>query len=184
MVTRRSAPPPSSKRFWKDKPHMFRNRCTAVRVAPIGRSAFRPVVSHGALAAQTPERRNRIDVQDYTIKAEISPNTQTITAQATVRFVPMDDGVTSAAFELNNALNVSQRGGCARQAGAGAAQPIGFHCPPEFRYAASQGTAVFGDILLRRPTHRRGGIARVTASNSPRFIPTSPTSYIRRAGSR
>ena len=50
----------------------------------------------------------RIDVQQYTIDAEISPNTQTLVAKTTVRFVPVDDGVTSASFELNNALNVSK----------------------------------------------------------------------------
>jgi hypothetical protein len=58
--------------------------------------------------AQQPARSNRIDVQDYVIDAEISPNTQTLTAKATVRFTPMDDGMTSASFELNNALNVSR----------------------------------------------------------------------------
>ena len=54
--------------------------------------------------APAQERRNnntsRIDVQQYTIDAEISPNTQSIAAKTTVRFVPVDDGVTSASFEL------------------------------------------------------------------------------------
>jgi hypothetical protein len=59
-------------------------------------------------AAQTPARNNRIDVQDYVIDAEISPNTQSLTAKCTVRFTPMDDGLTSTTFELNNALNVSR----------------------------------------------------------------------------
>ena len=85
---------------------MFRNTCTvALQMAPL---AVGLTLFAGVLAAQSPERRNRIDVQDYTIKAEINPNTQTITAQATVRFVPIDDGVTFATFELNNALNVSR----------------------------------------------------------------------------
>ena len=59
-----------------------------------------------AVVAQ--ERRNRIDVDAYAIDAEVSPKAQTLTAKATVRFVPLDDNSTSASFELNNALNVSR----------------------------------------------------------------------------
>jgi len=55
-----------------------------------------------------PDRRARIDIEQYTIEADISPNTQSMTAKATVRFTAIDDNVTSAAFELNNALNVSR----------------------------------------------------------------------------
>ncbi len=85
---------------------MFRNpHISPAGVAPL--IAILSIFAPGA-GAQQPERRNRIDVQDYTIKADVSPNTQTITAQATVRFVPIDDGVTGAVFELNNALNVSR----------------------------------------------------------------------------
>ena len=61
------------------------------------------------LAAQ--ERRtggSRIDVQDYAIEADVSPNTATLVAKATVRFLPVDENITSATFELNNALNVSR----------------------------------------------------------------------------
>ncbi|PWU10098.1 MAG: peptidase M1 [Terriglobia bacterium] len=58
--------------------------------------------------AQAQERRNRIDVDAYAIDAEVSPNTQTLTAKVTVRFVPLDDNTTSASFELNNALSVSR----------------------------------------------------------------------------
>jgi tetratricopeptide (TPR) repeat protein len=58
------------------------------------------------LSAQ-PERRGRIDVQDYTIDAEISPNTQSLSARAALRFIPSDDGLTFLTFELNNALNIS-----------------------------------------------------------------------------
>ena len=63
-----------------------------------------------SLAAPAQERRaaSRIDVQDYVIEAEVSPNTQSIAAKATVRFVPLDDGLNSVTFELNNALNVSR----------------------------------------------------------------------------
>jgi hypothetical protein len=64
----------------------------------------------GMHAASAQERRpaSRIDVQDYTIEADLSPNTSSIAAKTTVRFIPLDDGLTSATFELNNALNVSR----------------------------------------------------------------------------
>ena len=56
--------------------------------------------------APAQERRSRIDVEHYTIDAEINQRTQSLAAKTTVRFVPLDDNVTSATFELNNALNV------------------------------------------------------------------------------
>src|SRR5215472_12660183 len=77
---------------------MFRNRTLAAAVAVI---AF-------AAAGWSQDRRTRIDVEQYVIDAEVSPNTQSITAKVGVRFVPLDDNVTSASFELNNALNVSR----------------------------------------------------------------------------
>ena len=60
------------------------------------------------VAASAQERRSRIDVEQYTIDAEISPSAQTIAVKAVLRFTPLDDNVTSAAFDLNNALNVSR----------------------------------------------------------------------------
>ena len=69
-------------------------------------SAGMVLLAAGALAQE--QRRARIDVLDYTIDAEISPNTSDIQAKATVRFTPLDDGITSTSFELNNALNVSR----------------------------------------------------------------------------
>ena len=64
----------------------------------------------GLLVAAAPaqERRSRIDVEQYTIDAEITPDKQFIAAKAVVRFTPLDDNITSAAFDLNNALNVSR----------------------------------------------------------------------------
>src|SRR5437773_1832522 len=59
-------------------------------------------------SAPAQERRSRIDVQHYTINAEINQNTQTLVAKTTVRFVPLEDNFTTAVFELNNALNVSR----------------------------------------------------------------------------
>src|SRR5947208_11510495 len=62
-----------------------------------------------SLHAQPQDRRAaRIDIEGYTIEADISPNTSSMSAKATVRFTAIDDNVTSAAFELNNALNVSR----------------------------------------------------------------------------
>ena len=50
-------------------------------------------------------QRPRMDVDSYTIDAQVDPNTQTIRATAKVRFTPLDDA-TSLSFELNNALNL------------------------------------------------------------------------------
>ena len=102
------------------------------------------------VSAPAQERRpaSRIDVEQYTIDAEISPNTQSLDAKAAVRFVPLDDNVTSAVFELNNALNVSQGGGWRRQADSRLAQPAGFLGPPELRPAAAERPARDPDLLL------------------------------------
>jgi len=61
----------------------------------------------GAVPAQE-RRTGRIDVQLYTIEAEVTPNTSALACKASVQFLPVDDNVTSATFELNNALNVSR----------------------------------------------------------------------------
>jgi aminopeptidase N len=50
----------------------------------------------------------RIDVQQYTINAEVNPRTQSLTANVEVQFAAVDDNVTTANFELNNALNLSR----------------------------------------------------------------------------
>jgi len=60
------------------------------------------------LAQQNGQQATHIDVEGYTIDAQINPSTQTINARVAVRFVPLDDGVNSTTFELNNALNISQ----------------------------------------------------------------------------
>jgi aminopeptidase N len=59
-------------------------------------------------AAYAQERRARIRVDHYTIDAEVQPATQSLNATAEVRFVPLDNNVSSANFELNNALTVSK----------------------------------------------------------------------------
>jgi len=63
----------------------------------------------GAFSLSAQERRGpRLDVDAYAIDVDVSPNTQTLNARVTMRFVPLDDNFTNAAFELNNALNVSR----------------------------------------------------------------------------
>jgi tetratricopeptide (TPR) repeat protein len=49
-----------------------------------------------------------IDVQHYVIDAEVNQSSQSLTAVAQVRFVPQEENLRSATFQLNNALNVSK----------------------------------------------------------------------------
>src|SRR5256886_17636218 len=58
--------------------------------------------------AQAQERKTLIDVESYTIDADINQRTQSLAAKAAVRFTPLGDNTSSVAFELNNALNVSK----------------------------------------------------------------------------
>src|SRR5690242_18410556 len=69
------------------------------------------IATLGALpsfASAQEQRKSRIDVDHYTIEAEVNPRTQTLTASVNVRLVPLEDNVSSASFELNNSLNVSK----------------------------------------------------------------------------
>lgn len=52
-------------------------------------------------------KRTRLDVQHYTIDADINPRTQAITAAVKIDFNALEPG-TDAIFELNNALTVSK----------------------------------------------------------------------------
>ena len=54
------------------------------------------------------DRTPKIDVESYAIDVQINPDTQTLSARAAVRFAPVDDRITSATFELNNALSISR----------------------------------------------------------------------------
>jgi aminopeptidase N len=65
-------------------------------------------VTVGASAGLAQERRSRIDVEHYKIDVDINQRTQSLSAKAEVRFIPLDNNTTSASFELNNALNVSR----------------------------------------------------------------------------
>lgn len=55
-----------------------------------------------------PAARPRIDVEHYLIDAEVNPRTQSLTATVAVRFLPLDDRLSSAVFEFNGALSVSK----------------------------------------------------------------------------
>ena len=60
------------------------------------------------VAAQERRAGPQIDVEDYTIEADISPNSQSLSVTAVVRFVPLVDNLATASFELNNALNIAR----------------------------------------------------------------------------
>ena len=53
-------------------------------------------------------KRARIDVENYMIDADVNPRTQAVAANVKIRFVPLDNDISSVSFELNNALNVSR----------------------------------------------------------------------------
>jgi aminopeptidase N len=57
--------------------------------------------------AQSPDRRGRIDIQKYTIDADVNPRTQSIAATAKIDFTPLDN-TNDVTFELNSALSVSK----------------------------------------------------------------------------
>jgi len=57
-------------------------------------------------SAQSPDRRGRIDIQKYTIDADVNPRTQSIAATAKIDFTPLDN-TNDVTFELNSALSVS-----------------------------------------------------------------------------
>ncbi len=61
------------------------------------------------LAAQDRgSKSGRIHVDNYAIDAEINPHTQTLTANVKVRLMAVDNDVSTASFELNNAFTVSR----------------------------------------------------------------------------
>src|ERR1700741_1989749 len=65
------------------------------------------VASASFTASAQDTKRPRIDVEHYTIQAEVDPATQTLRATAVVRFSALDD-ITTVTFELNNALQISK----------------------------------------------------------------------------
>src|ERR1700739_2168625 len=51
--------------------------------------------------------KQRIQVNDYVIDADLAPKTHHITAKAKVKFTALDD-ISTAVFELHNALRVTR----------------------------------------------------------------------------
>jgi len=73
------------------------------------------LLAFAALLAIVPARSQerstasgRIDIDHYKIDAEINPRTQSLTATVEAHFSAVDNNVSTVAFELNNALNVSR----------------------------------------------------------------------------
>jgi aminopeptidase N len=83
---------------------MYRELCTRAAVPVLAGL----LLFAGAPGAPGQDRRSRIEVEQVAIDADISPSAQTLSAKAAIRFTPLDDNVSSASFELNNALNVSR----------------------------------------------------------------------------
>ena len=76
-------------------------------VGPLG-AALLVWMGTPAGPAQQNRPTSRLDVEQYSIEAEVTPSTSTLAAKTSVRFLPLGDGITSTTFELNNALNVSR----------------------------------------------------------------------------
>ncbi len=74
-------------------------------------------------AQPRPRETNDIDVQRYYIRAKVNPDTQTLTAEVDVVIHPIGREITSATFELNDALTVSKVVGADQQ-------PIAFSRDP------------------------------------------------------
>ena len=66
-------------------------------------AAIAVLTTVAAKAAEKP----RIEVNDYVIDADLAPKTHHITAKAKVKFTALDD-ISTAVFELNNALRVTR----------------------------------------------------------------------------
>ena len=74
-----------------------------------GHFAFFLAIAGGVAAlAQEKATRQRVDVLNYAITAEIMPATQTISASARIEFTAIDPGISTLTLDLSNALNVSQ----------------------------------------------------------------------------
>ena len=59
-------------------------------------------------AQQKGSQAGRIDVDNYSIDADVNPRTQALSANVKVRFIPLDNDMSTATFELNNAFTVSR----------------------------------------------------------------------------
>src|SRR5437763_13840511 len=87
---------------------LFRRTLAPARVPP----CFTRLLVLGAciLAISAPlsaSEKPRIQVNDYVIDADLAPKTHHLTAKAKVKFTALDD-ISTAVFELNNALRVTR----------------------------------------------------------------------------
>jgi len=87
---------------------LFRRTLAPARVPP----CFTRLLVLGAciLAISAPlsaAERSRIQVNDYLIDADLTPKTHHLTAKAKVKFTALDN-ISTAVFELNNALRVTR----------------------------------------------------------------------------
>ncbi len=85
---------------------MFRK--TLLAVVALASFALTPLAAQDRGHKTGGSKSGRIDIDNYSIDAEINPRTQTLTANVKVRFIPLDSDVSTASFELNNAFNVSR----------------------------------------------------------------------------
>ena len=90
----------------------------------------------------------RIDVENYVIDAEINPHTQALTANVKIRFLPLDNDISSASFELNNAFNLSRVVDEAGQQIPGFPIRTGLERAAEFPGPAAKRQAGHGDVHL------------------------------------
>src|ERR1051325_8528084 len=79
----------------------FRGRWVSPAIAGL-------LLAAAPLASAQDRRSSRIDVEQYSIEADLNPTSSVLAAKAAVRFVPVDDNLSVATFELNNALNVAR----------------------------------------------------------------------------
>ena len=79
------------------------------RTALFSMAVLGSLLCGGSALAQTPNDKvgARLDVDKYTIDAEINPRTQSLTAVAKIGFKPLDTA-NGATFELNNALKINK----------------------------------------------------------------------------
>ena len=66
------------------------------------------LVLAAAVSLPAQEGRTAVDVEHYVISAEINPAAQSLRAVVEIRFLPLEDSLTSATFELSSALSVSR----------------------------------------------------------------------------
>ena len=68
-----------------------------------------PAIMIAAMTAHAQSRSaaaGRIDVTDINVAADVNPRTQSIAAKANIKLKAVDDKVSSATFDLHNALTV------------------------------------------------------------------------------